>query len=433
VRRRLLRSTLAIALVAVVVLGLPLGVVGTLLLHQRADMRLERRADAVALRVARAETTGTPVSTRLVADLLPADQAVQVTMDGRRITLGQLPTGDVLRVTSGDGGPLRATLIAPAGVRGDDVGTVWVAIAGLAVLALGSAVLLATVQSRRLAAPLEELSRRVERVGEPSYDDRPVAGGVPEIDRVQVALNDADGRLADLIRRERQFTANASHQLRTPLTGLRMRLEEIRVLAAEPEMTDEADAALLQVDRLVTTIEHLETAARHRDDEADSIDIGALIAEHVDSGRWSSRFNEAGRDLVVRQDAVAVGRASPETVRQVLDVLLQNALEHGTGPATVRTTSAGGFVRLRVADDGRIDGRHAATIFGRGVGAGSGIGLTVARELARRDAGDLLLVDTAPTTFEALFPVGDRPAEVVHPADAERLADTKHLADAQTT
>ncbi|WP_026912646.1 sensor histidine kinase [Patulibacter minatonensis] len=406
-RRRLLRSTLAIALVAVVVLGLPLGVVGTELLHQRADMRLERRADAVALRVARAESSGTPLTTALVADLLPPHQAVQITKDGRRITLGSLPTHDVTRVTSGDGGPLRATLVAPSGVRGDDVGTVWVAIAGLAVLALGAAVALATVQSRRLAAPLEELSRRVERVGEPTYDDGPVTGNVPEIDRVQVALNRADGRLADLIRREREFTANASHQLRTPLTGLRMRLEELRTLADRPAMSVEADAALVQVDRLVATIEHLETAARHRDDAPDRVDVGGLVAEHVDAGRWRSRFDDADRDLLVLSDDATWGRAAPETVRQILDVLLQNALDHGTGRTRVRATSPGDFVRLRVADDGRIGGTDATAIFGRGVGTGSGIGLTVARELARRDGGDLLLVDTAPTTFEALFPAGD--------------------------
>jgi signal transduction histidine kinase len=406
VRRRLLRSTLAIALVAVVVLGLPLGVVGTALLHQRADMRLERRADAVALRVARAEAAGTPLTTALIADLLPARQAVQVSSKGRRVTLGELPTGNVVRVTSGDGGPLRATLVAPSAVRGDDVGSVWAAIAGLAVLALGAAVALATVQSRRLAAPLEELSRRVERVGDPSFDDRPVTGGVPEIDRVLVALNDADARLADLIRREREFTANASHQLRTPLTGLRMRLEEIRALAEGPDLTGEADEALLQVDRLVTTIEHLETAARRRDDEPDRVDLAALTTEHLDGGRWVARFRDDARALQVRGDA-AHGHANPETVRQILDVLLQNALDHGRGTASVAVASDGCFVRVRVADEGRLDGPHAQAIFGRGVGTGSGIGLAVARELARRDGGDLLLLGTTPTTFEALFPVGD--------------------------
>jgi signal transduction histidine kinase len=407
VRRRLLRSTLAIALVAVVVLGVPLGVVGTQLLHQRADMRLERRADAVALRVARAESAGTPVTAALVADLLPRDQAVEVTIDGRRLTLGRQPPAGALRVTSGDGGPLRATLLAPPGVRGDDVGTVWLAIAGLAVLALGAAVGLATVQARRLAAPLEELSRRVERVGEPAYDDRPVAGNVPEIDRVQVALNRADDRLADLIRREREFTANASHQLRTPLTGLRMRLEEIRVLARDHEMTSEADAAMTQVDRLVTTIEHLETTARRRDDAPRPVDVADLVAEHVEAGRWPVRLREAGRELEVAVTPPLRARVDPETVRQVLDVLLQNALQHGSGPVRVATARQGAFARLRVVDDGRAGGPAADRIFARGVGSGSGIGLTVARELARRDGGDLLLRDAATTTFEALFPADD--------------------------
>lgn len=403
-RRRLLRSTLAIALVAVIVLGLPLGIVGTALLHQRADMRLERRADAVALRIARAEAAGHPLRTSLVADLLPSDQAVQATIDQRRITLGTVPTGNVVRVTSGDGGPLRATLIAPADVRGDDVGTIWVAIAGLVLAALTAAVALALVQARRLAAPLEELAGRVERVGEPTYDDRPVSGGLPEVDRVQRALNDADARLGDLIRREREFTANASHQLRTPLTGLRMRIEELHALADSPAMIGEADAALAQVDRLVTTIEHLETVARHRDDEPAPLDLGRLVTDHVHAGHWATRYAEAGRPLAVRADDGLVGRADPESVRQILDVLLENALLHGAGATTIAAIGETGFVRIRVRDEGTLEADRARVIFARGVGHGSGIGLAVARELARRDGGDLLLAGMAPTTFEAILP-----------------------------
>lgn len=404
-RRRLLLSTCLIALATVLVLGVPLGLVGTALLRQRADMRLERRADEAALRIARAQSRGTPLTFALVDDLLPADEALRVTRsDGRRITLGSLPRGARTEVASGDGGPLSVTLVAPAAAREDDVGIVWLAVAGSGLAALVAAIALASIQARRLAAPLEQLAGRVERLGNPDYDDRPVARQLAEIDQVQQALNDADRRIAGSIRREREFTANVSHQLRTPLTGLRLRLEELHRLADSSDATDEADAALQQVDRLVTTIEHLEAVARHRDDEPGLVDLGALVADHVVAGHWGTRFADAGRRLEVEAGAGLPAHVEPESARQILDVLLDNALRHGVGDTTVRTGRAAGWVRIAVGDAGRsLAGTGTTAIFARGVGHGSGIGLAVARELARRAGGDLQLVRGAPTTFEAVF------------------------------
>jgi signal transduction histidine kinase len=298
------------------------------------------------------------------------------------------------------------TVVAPASARSDDVGTLWfvVLVAGLGAIAAAAA--LALVQARRLAAPLEQLARRVERVGQPNYDGGPVAVHLPEIDQVQRALNDADRRISDLVARERQFTANASHQMRTPLTALRMRLEELQSLAVTSDASIEAEAALTQVDRLVTTIEHLETIARHRDDQPPACDVGSLVAEHVAAGGWTVGYERAKRSLTVISQPELRANVEPESVRQVLDVLLDNALRHGVGNTSVAATNGDGWVRLAVGDCGPRPGHEEARrMFVRGVGTGSGIGLAVARDLALRAGGDLRLDPRKPfTTFEALLP-----------------------------
>jgi signal transduction histidine kinase len=402
VRRRLLLSTCLIALVAVVVLGLPLGFVGTDLLHQRADNRLERRADAIALRLFSADRKGEQLTLSLIRDLLPRNAAVRLRVDGRERILGTPPDGDRYAIDAGDAGGLDVVLLVNSSARDDDVGIVWLAVAASGFAALLAAVVLAVVQSRRLAAPLESLADRVERVGHTDYDDRPVPGHVPEIERLHQALNAADRRIGELVRHEREFSLNASHQLRSPLTGLRLRLEELRRLAVGTAATEEADAALAQADRLTATIEHLEQLTRVRDDRPGPIDLSAVVIGHLDSEHWRVRYDDERRHLSVDLPADVRAHAHPESVRQILDVLLDNALAHGAGPTTVTLSHDGRVARLSVADEGpRIASSN--DIFRRGVGHGSGIGLAVARDLARRAGGDLVLADGTTTRFEATF------------------------------
>jgi signal transduction histidine kinase len=407
VRRRLLVSTGVIALVAVLVLGLPLGVVGARLLREAENQRLEREADQVTAQLAAMRARGEAIDAGTLSRIARPGHALEITLPhGRRLRGGGVADGDTVRVAAGTGGNTRVTVVAPKSEVGDDAGAVWLAVMVLSLVAVATAMALALFQARRLAGPLEALTADAARIGE---RESGVArdSGVAEIDRLASELRQADERIADLIRRERELSDNASHQLRTPLASLRMRLEEVDALAESPAAAHEAAAALAQADRLHAAIEHLESFARARDrDSGEHHDVSALVDAHVRFA-WSAPYASADRELDLD---LAVGlwtTTPPETVRQVVDVLLENALVHGAGAVTLRLRRDEGVIRIFVEDGGAgIADADVARIFQRGVSlaSGSGLGLAVARELADAGGGELRLVRGRPPCFELSVP-----------------------------
>jgi signal transduction histidine kinase len=267
-------------------------------------------------------------------------------------------------------------------------------------LGLSGAAVLAVVQARRFARPLEGLSRAADRLGAGDFSASVPRCGLPEIDAVADALEGGGRRVAEMVKAERQFSAHASHQLRSALTGLSLSLEE---LAADGDAAaaEGVGAALDQVARLSETVEDLLRLARTgRAGEQRTFDASRLVGQHVED--WRPRFAQRRRALVLAAPGPLPLRAAPGALGQAIDVLLSNALCHGDGLTAVALRRAGGRVEVEIGDRGPgVDPSSLRGLFDPAAATpgGHGIGLPLARLLVEAEGGSLDLVDPATATF----------------------------------
>jgi signal transduction histidine kinase len=406
VRRRIVLAMAFIAIVGVVVLGIPLAIVASRIAHSEAQRRVDQEATAVAFAIDDVlEANHTVTSKKL--DTLAHDGLVVLTLaDGTRISGGDRPGGATISASARTGRGAEVRLTVPShDVNERALGSVLL-VAGLGVLGVASAVVLAIVLSKRLAAPLGNLAATSRRLGDGDLSARAEHFGIAEPDAVADALNDSAARIESLVGAEREFSANASHQLRTPLTALRMHLEELAATADGGASREEVDAALEQADRLGATITDLLALARRgRTGPRVDADAVELVRGRVEV--WSRLFADAGRELTLDAGTGCEARVSPGALAQALDALLDNALHHGAGTTTV-TARRGrdGHVRIQVRDEGPgIEPGAERSIFERHVSlrGGTGVGLALARTLVEADGGRLELVAARPPTFEILL------------------------------
>jgi signal transduction histidine kinase len=286
-----------------------------------------------------------------------------------------------------------------------EVALVWLGMLGLGGLAIGMVWLVARRQARRLARPLEELSEAARRLGQGDFSVRTTPAAIPEIDSVGSALNSTAGRLDDMLARERSFSADASHQLRTPLTGLRLRLEAA-LTHPDQDLRHAITDGIAAADRLEQTIEELLALARDtRSSNTTPLDLPVLLDE-IEAG-WHDRLAAQDRALHVAVDPLApVSLASTAAVRQVLTVLLDNAATHGSGTVSVAVRNAADALAIDVSDEGTGITAAEPELFTRRsrLADGHGIGLALARSLAEAEGGRLRLTQPAPPTFTLLVP-----------------------------
>jgi signal transduction histidine kinase len=224
---------------------------------------------------------------------------------------------------------------------------------------------------------------------------------VREVDAVGAALDSTAERLHTLISRERAFSADASHQLRTPLAALRIELEALEL---HGEVAPELTAALAQVDRLQTTIDTLLALARDAPSRPVGVDLVAALDEL--EARWRGVLAAEGRPLrVLVKSRQPVAQAAPTVVGELLEVLLDNAHRHGAGEVTVTVRDLERWLAVAVADQGSGFPGDPEQSFERrtGSGNGHGIGLALARSLAHAEGGRLSVTDAGPRPVVTLL------------------------------
>jgi signal transduction histidine kinase len=279
----------------------------------------------------------------------------------------------------------------------------WLSLAGMAVIVLAAVGLIGSGIARSVTRPVHRLRDDAARFaqGDLSVDTTP-HDGPPEIKALGASLDAMAVRLDELLRTQRAFVADASHQLRTPLTALRLRLENLEATlpgARSPEL----DAAIEETDRLANLVTELLSLARADEHRAPVVvDLGPLVRDRVDT--WSAVADSAGVELALELDDDEPCRAwtTPGAVEQVLDNLLDNAIKASSpGRAvTVRLGRLQRTLRIDVVDHGPgLDDNQKTLALQRFWRAdarrpGTGLGLSIVDAIAASSGGSFALADT---------------------------------------
>lgn len=410
-RRRLINSTLAVVLVVIAVFGVSLVIVETRTITSSAQERVESEAARLVAIVDSRLMGADRISVGILGDQVGTERYARIDIPERApLEIGTKPEGDVIEASAKGEQGETVTVEEPRSTVTGEVGRTLLMIGLVALLAVVAAVVLAVRQANRLASPLTDLAQTAERLGSGDPRPRHKRYGVPELDRVADVLDGSAERIARMLTAERRLAADASHQLRTPLTALSMRLEEITLTDDPSTVKEEATIALAQVERLTDVVERLLTNSRDpRTGSAVTFDLDEVVKQQI--AEWRPAYSSARRAIVRsgKQHLKAVG--TPGAVAQVLAALIENSLMHGGGTVALRTRVTGNQVVIEVTDEGPgVPPELGARIFERTISGrnSTGIGLAVARDLAEADGGRLELLQQQPAVF-GLFLSRTRP------------------------
>ncbi|GGB84305.1 histidine kinase [Knoellia flava TL1] len=262
-------------------------------------------------------------------------------------------------------------------------------------------------RARLLGDPLTELAARAERLGAGESRFMPLDSGIGELDRISDVLSRSAHQVTRNLAAERDFAADASHQLRTPLTALLMRLDEIASTDDLGVVQEEAQVAIEQVERLSKVVDDLMGRSRVSDPTRPSVSLDAVLASL--QREWQPAFASSKRSMRIHGERGLRVRATPVALAQILSTLVENALAHGRGTVDIAARRTGPSVVIELGDEGEgVAPGLAPHIFERSVSStGSGLGLTLARDLAEDNGGRLELVSTQPAVFAVFLSEAD--------------------------
>ena len=420
-RRRVRMSILAVTALAVVLFAVPAAIALRNVYHGEAITALQRDATRVAaavpdkitswfvlppglpadLTVGVYTTTGVliqqhgPARSALAADA--ADGLMHEAVEGKDLAVS-------VPVPSGHGVAATVRVAMPNDEVIDSTAETWAIMALLAAGVLGVATVLAGRQARQIAVPLERLTESARALGGGDFTISPPRSQIAEADSLAETLGSTASRLGDLLARERAFSTQVSHQLRTPLTALMLGLESA-LSRPDADPRQAMETALRRGEQLQHTLEDLLRLARDTRPPTDPLPVAEVleaVREH-----WHPAFADQDRHLVINcaPDLPEV-HASAIAVRHALDVLASNALVHGAGETRVTADEFADGLLIEVSDEGAgLTDPDAAFAKRSRAGDTHGIGLALARSLTEAEGGRLLLRRAAPhPVFGVLLP-----------------------------
>lgn len=307
---------------------------------------------------------------------------------------------------------------------------VWRDVAALAVIgaaALAFGLVLAWVLAGSLSRPQRALAHTARRLGAGDLDARAEETGPSEQREVARAFNGMADRLGRVLAAQREFVANASHQLRTPLTGLRLRLEAATYRADDPELERDLAEAEREVDRLANLLGALLTLAQEGGERRAPAPVSVPAAATAALDRWAPQAARGGQELMSAGTEDVWVAASEDDVATILDALLDNALRYSPAGGTVAIEWAAGEFAVADEGPGLVPGEEEQVFerFRRGAAGaagptGTGLGLAIVRALAERWGGTVTMATRpeggarATVRLPAAAPLaGEAPTEVL--------------------
>jgi signal transduction histidine kinase len=347
---------------------------------------------------------------------------VQAARSGRSVTSFSSdegrPWASAAVPISADGRPLGAVLLGvQASSTEQRIHDIWIALAALAGAVLVLTGIVGALLARSLSQPLARLESTVSRFGAGNLTVRADTGsGPPQLRSLARQFNHMAARLAALVDAQSRFVADASHQLRSPLTALRLRLENLQT-GSTGIPAQEIEAAGNEVQRLSRLVDGLLTLSRSEgvERQRQPVDIASVIEDRC--AAWSALADERQIDLQTPPPSKKQPFALlvPGDLDQILDNLLANALDASSEHTHIRVevvSSHHGHLEVHVIDQGpgllEEDRHRAFDRFWQGPGAKgghSGLGLAIVRQLAQRNHATVELHPARPTGLDAVIRV----------------------------
>ena len=287
----------------------------------------------------------------------------------------------------------------------------WLALLLIGVAVVGAGLVLAWILAGSIARPVEKLRTAAGRLGRGDLDARVEPEGPQELDELGQTFNRMAGALSSNLNAQRDFVANASHQLRTPLTGIKLRLEAIR--GEGGPAAEEAAKAEAELDRLSALVDDLLALARARPRRRPSPSRSTWATRSgPPSGAGPSR--RPPRATTWRSPTAQGGRilAAPADIAHILDNLIENAIRYSPTGAQITVAHRAGRVsglrhRARASrprSASACSSASTAAPVGARSGPGTGLGLAIVAELAERWGGRVELLDGPGTRVRATLP-----------------------------